>query len=78
MNRLQQIRFADGSPGFQEVSADGRLLRLYDDDGEQRARMADADRYPRVTFTFVRDLGPFGDADDFWRLVASATERPHA
>lgn len=72
VNSLQQIRFDDGSLGFQETDEDGQLLRLYDADGDQFAQIVDADGHgaPRSrTWEFVRDLGEFADSDGFWDLV---------
>lgn len=74
MTRLDLIKFTtrDGKPckeyGLQEVSEDGKLLRLYDNEADQFSS------YPNASFKFVRTLGTMDDSDDFWNLVAECKQ----
>lgn len=75
MHRLQKVKFTLGhqGDGYQEVDESGRLVALYDSDGEQLARLADSDRYPHTAWEFVSDLGEFCDSDQFWSLVTPSS-----
>lgn len=64
MTKLARIRFDDGTEGYQETAADGALVRLYTDAGDQFEP-------GNCEWTFVRDVGEIDpdDSDTFWEAL---------
>lgn len=71
---LQRIRFTKDSKnfanqiGFQETDRPGgRLLHLYDENGEQ----LDTGSFPNATWGVINGSSCIEDSDDFWEAVES-------
>lgn len=75
MNTISKIKFTsgiyEGEFGFQETDSNGKLLRIYNKDGDGLNLSFNCE------FEFVEELGKFDDEDNygFYKIIFQTTER---